>query len=249
MKLFPFVFFLSIFVFSCSKQSAPHVDLNLAHEASLITNLAKVTRALGIESIERISPLIGNVIEFRLNGGFRNLNGATVETAGATLKYKLEPDESITLSFSNENISSALLINSREKTFQLDYNGQLYDAASVEQLNDNQIAMLSLLTVAYLELTDKSLPRFQKAETVADVANPGMDGADPGLDDFNCRKTAVSFRTSRSSASEHVTKFANDYIKTHPDCRKIYGVDAGCLWEDYGCMATQEIECTGSSCK
>lgn len=239
MKLFPLVFVLSIIVFSCSKQAAPHVDLNLAHEASLITNLAKFTRALGIESIERISPLIGNVVEFRLNGGFRNLNGATVHTAGATLAYKLGPDESISLSFSNESISSALQINSREKTFKLNYNGQHYDAASVEQLNDNQIAMLSLLTIAYLELTDKSLPRLEKDKDAQNIKT----------EDYKCRKTVVSFRTTRSSASENVSNFAKTFIKTHPDCRLIYGVDSGCLWEDYGCFATQELECTGNSCK
>ena len=239
MKLFSFIFALSIFVFSCSKQTAPHVDLNLVHKAPVITNLAKFTRALGIKSIERISPLIGNEVEFKLNGGFRNLNGATVQTAGATLAYKLEPDESVALSFSNESTVAALLINSREKTFKLDYNGQLYEAASVEQLNDNQIAMLSLLSVVYLELTDKSLPRSGKDKDVQDIKS----------EDFNCRKTVVSFRKTRSSASENVGTFAKTFIKTHPDCKLIYGVDSGCLWEDYGCFATQELECTGNSCK
>ncbi|MGV3764870.1 MAG: hypothetical protein ACO1NW_02015 [Chitinophagaceae bacterium] len=179
------------------------------------------------------------MVQFRLSGGFKNLNGATVKTEGATLEYRLEPDESIALSFSNEKITSALLVNSREKSFKLKYDGQLYDAASVDWLNDNQIAMLSLLTVAYLELTDKSLPRLEKDKDAQDIKS----------EDFNCRKTVVSFRKTRSSASENVGTFAKTFIKTHPDCKLIYGVDSGCLWEDYGCFATQELECTGNSCK
>ncbi len=63
-----------------------------------------------------------------------------------------------------------------------------------------------------------------------------------------CERTITSLRYSRSSASNHVKSATDKFIAEHPDCKRVDGVDAGCLWEDYGCVATQAISCSGGGC-
>jgi hypothetical protein len=64
-----------------------------------------------------------------------------------------------------------------------------------------------------------------------------------------CMRTIVSFRTTKSKAEYYVNSAVNAYIKAHPDCSRAYGLDSGCIWGDYGCVATQEILCTGGGCQ
>lgn len=63
-----------------------------------------------------------------------------------------------------------------------------------------------------------------------------------------CSRTIISLQSTRSSATSNVTTTTDAFIKAHPDCKKEYGVDAGCVWEDYLCMATQSIICNGTGC-
>lgn len=63
-----------------------------------------------------------------------------------------------------------------------------------------------------------------------------------------CRRTIVSIQDRRSSAISTVEAITIGFLRNHPDCRRRFGVDSGCLWGDYLCIATQEIECTGGGC-
>lgn len=64
----------------------------------------------------------------------------------------------------------------------------------------------------------------------------------------SCSRTIMALRTTKSRAMAYITSATNDFIKAHPDCKKVFGIDSGCLWGDYGCVATQELSCSGGGC-
>ncbi len=66
--------------------------------------------------------------------------------------------------------------------------------------------------------------------------------------DGGCSRTILSVRTTKSSSIEAVNAATDAFIKAHPDCKKVHGVDSGCLWEDYACVSTQQINCSGGGC-
>ncbi len=64
-----------------------------------------------------------------------------------------------------------------------------------------------------------------------------------------CDRTIAHIGTTKSGSTAAVTTATNTFILANPDCSTVGGVDSGCIWGDYGCIATQEIHCTGGGCK
>lgn len=63
-----------------------------------------------------------------------------------------------------------------------------------------------------------------------------------------CDRIIASIRISRSNAIGHLNSAVKNFLSQHSDCHTVYGVDSGCLWEDYLCVASQSIQCNGGGC-
>ena len=81
-------------------------------------------------------------------------------------------------------------------------------------------------------------------ETFQNSKTSYIDENDAG----GCERTIVSIRSGESRAIAYVTAATDDFIKAHPDCKRIYGIDTGCVWGSYICIASQSIKCSGGGC-
>lgn len=101
------------------------------------------------------------------------------------------------------------------------------DDAYIDNERNNVKYQIALLILTKIEETSRSengvLFKINNSENLAKKS---------------CERTITSIRYTKSSASNHVTSATNSFIAAHPDCHRVDGVDAGCLWADCGCAAT-----------
>lgn len=111
--------------------------------------------------------------------------------------------------------------------------------------NNNLKALIMLLI--YSEIKSQEFLKFSQNkidETINEInAFESLTQRGGG-----CNRTITLIRYTESSAIYHVQQATQTFLEDHSDCSTLYGVDSGCLWGGYGCVATQQIHCSGSTC-
>lgn len=232
--------------YSCeSETSANNQESTDVHNISAARTTSEINSDLlfkitGTTSIEKISEN-GENQQFRLianekvvnNFGF-NLNEISVdiqdESSSKIIKFSTSQtglQSEISYSFSTDDSKKVIDLTS----------DTVVDDAYLDNERNNVKYQIALLILTKIEETSRSengvLFKINNSENLAKKS---------------CERTITSIRYTKSSASNHVTSATNSFIAAHPDCHRVDGVDAGCLWADYGCAATQSIECTGGGC-
>lgn len=191
---------------------------------------SKWTQKVGVKSITYISTTNG-VENFQLNAIEKNINGYSVNLNAANFSVKVV-DSIITLKLA---ISGSPIIE-----YTMNKNSKVViDNSSSQIVNDEYL------------LNDHNNTKFGLALSLYDATfnpNPDLPAALPPGGGSGCDRTIMSFRKSRSFAEMRCSSAASAFCAAHPDCTTVAGVDSGCLWEDYCCVATQEIHCTGAGC-
>ena len=100
-------------------------------------------------------------------------------------------------------------------------------ADDAPDLSIEEQTQLALAVTLYMEATSTDFPR---------------SGEPLGRITYKCAKTAVTFRKTRTEAVDKLNSFVDNYISTH-SCKRKYGIDSGCVWEDFLCVSVQQLEC------
>lgn len=119
-------------------------------------------------------------------------------------------------------------------------NGIIIDLQNNIQINDQELEANDKL---HLQVLISMIILNEIKNPQSNIANNDFQGRLK-----SCDRTIAAIRSSRSSATNGVNSATNRFITGHADCTRVNGVDAGCIWGDYGCVASQEIHCTGGGC-
>lgn len=125
------------------------------------------------------------------------------------------------------------------KILTLDHLGRrlIYDHIPVADLSGLSVRTkeVLLLVTLYLELTDKKNPRKSPWKT-GGISTEGSQ--------TRCEWTVFNVAGTESTAIRRTENEAAAFIFRHSDCRLEDGVDTGCLWGNFYCVATQTISCS-----
>lgn len=135
----------------------------------------------------------------------------------------------------------SLLINSIDKSiFYKEKQILLSEKSSKFELHEEDNSDISIAVSLLLELTDPEIKRF----------NPSVKSQESSIGTLSvsCEYALSSWYTTKSRSVSAIARHTKSFLKSHPDCHTIYGVDTGCLWGDFGCVSVQAVECHGASC-
>jgi hypothetical protein len=77
-----------------------------------------------------------------------------------------------------------------------------------------------------------------------EVTSPDLERVPIPIDNsLVCKRTAISVRLTKTASIDHLNGFVDSYLGSHRNCTRLHGVDSGCMWGDYGCVSTQQIQC------
>lgn len=232
---------LSSLIFSCSKDeySEQNTDGNKLsmRGISVLNNkiiikeatkkLSKFSHQIGILEVLSVSE-INSVYNFKLSRYRKNVNGQDLSTF-KNLEIS-ENNNFIIVKFKESN--NQVLIDSK-KNVKMQFNNKFSDFT--EQAVDNLSPQENTELVNLLILYDF-------------VTNPGNENTESTTTAKECDYISIQAEPSRSRALHNLNSEVESFLKSHPDCKKIGSPDSGCLWEDYGCVASQSLVCNGSTC-
>lgn len=206
-----------------------------------INSILETSKNTSISTFEIIAKAkIINNIEFNLNliklnvkEDDKNIN--LILLVNEKLKYSFILDKKTKLIYKSVNNRIISFEN-----FVKDKKDETYFAIAMVLLDNIKNAGKNAVLNSKIENNNLSNPNNSPIGNKLSVLPEGEEGG--------CERTIMSIRTTESSAISHVNSATATYIEDHPDCKKIYGVDTGCLWGGYGCVATQSIKCTGGGC-
>lgn len=102
------------------------------------------------------------------------------------------------------------------------------------------------------KLNPKQQLEFTNLIVIRDeIINPDLELFSPivvSAAEKTCNWISVQVESDREFAKYELEKATVSFLKDHPDCKKAGGISSGCLWEDFGCIATQRFECNGKTC-
>lgn len=222
---------------SCRNEN--EINRESDNSVNLVNQLDKVvenTVSPDIFNIHSIKYLNGEsgVYKYSIKAFDKVINNFKVNLDGVDLEVRIHNDEKI-IKINNDQLGSNINIQyffSKEKTIDLS-NGR---NVNEEYLNDSKNnTKYTIASVLLHYLLKNSLE--------------GGDFDIKGIFNRSCSRTITSLRYTRSSAEDHVNAATNNFIASNPSCRRIHAVSVGCLWEDFGCVAVQEISCSGRVCE
>ena len=238
--------YIIIFItLSCKKNKQVEVQeysqkLGLYNSDKKITTLSNLTRVLGITSLDRQS-IDYNSVEYKFTGGQRKINNYSINLNEAVFTYSLDKNGTINIKLNNKDKIVSLSINSIKKTiFYKEKNILLSESNSKVELTEVDNSDISIAVSLLLELTDPEIKRL----------SPLGKSNDKNIvtHSTTCEYALSSWYTTKSRSESAIASHTQSYLKSHPDCHTIYGVDTGCLWGDFGCVSVQAVECHGASC-
>jgi len=165
--------------------------------------------------------------KMNINGFDVNLNNAkfAIESKGAQTRLTLTIEQ-----------SSSIQLDLRNEYKQIYYAGS-NSPIKFESLSEKEATRIMIALVLYNEMMN---PGVERQVSKNRVGEPELNAG--------CDRTIMTIYSTRSAATDHLKTTTDQFLKAHPDCFKVHGVDSGCLWGDYGCVATQEIHCNGGGC-
>ncbi|MFN7686579.1 MAG: hypothetical protein ACK5OP_02505 [Sphingobacteriales bacterium] len=228
-KIFILALILTAFV-SCSKKTAEDFSkLKIQQLTKESINLGLIAYEIEDNGFEKIASLQGRL---------KTINSLPYDLNNSTFSIKYQGNQiAISLICPDGNKQSGMkyILNSLDKS--------IVDATTNEKINLNDLSIeestsLTISLIIYNEIENRYAERIDLS------SNSYVQALSAG----GCDRVIASIRYTRSSATDHVKTATNNFIQAHPDCFTVHGVDAGCVWGDYGCVATQEIHCNGSGC-
>lgn len=164
-----------------------------------------------------------------------NINGFDINLDSAEFKIQnISKGELVSLKLNNQKSFNLLIKKIDKEIWDLDKNELLTKSLSLDSSINWTNTKNAIVLILYYNLD--FVNKIQEQQNWA------------GKDLYECKRAIVALNTTRSSAIENLTSTVTAFIKQHPDCSTKYGIDSGCLWEDYLCIASQEIICNGSGC-
>lgn len=192
------------------------VETNAPHlhsQEKILVSLSVPVQHSGITKLEQLS-YEGNEVSYRYSG-----------LRSGTITYTQVAKNEIKLTLVNET-TTTLVLNKKTAVF-VERGVDLFKAPVLSLSEQTNIALALHL---YNEIASDDIARSKAA-----AARP----MNPHCQDF----TAMYMQYTRSAAEYELNAYVDRFLSENTNCSRKYGVDAGCLWEDYSCIATQEIEC------
>lgn len=237
MKKLGMFLFLTLLSLSCTRNQSD--DQYLSNIRTTAKN--SLARSLGVISIKQTSNSTLDIITFEiLSYNPIILNDYSVDltmTQFKMIKYKGGIEFYIKKMGDKENSLNLHYKFGNDKSIVDLTNNKIVDDF---YFNDTRLSTKLTLSIVLIDLLESN--NFSE-EMEDEFDNNYLYGRAEG-----CSRTITSIRYTRSSAEYHVNEATNTYLNENPGCERVYGVDSGCVWEDYGCVASQEIRCTGSGC-
>lgn len=210
---------IGIIFYACSKNQKTIAHLQLVHQSARITRLTQATQHFGITGL--------NTVRLQPDAISITIDQDNIVTPKAFTYTKISESQ-VRLVLTEDQKTTSLFLDKDNGTVLFEELNIDIAADNAPELSIDEQTRAALSITLYFELTVQSFPRTDP---------------EPQRPRLSCELAAMSFRYTKSSAEEHVTAFANKYIAGHPGCRKQYGVDTGCAWGDFMCVAVQQITC------
>lgn len=174
-----------------------------------------------------------------------NLNSSSLNIKNSRNTYEL------ILKINNKN-NIYVLNKVNKEIFKIEQGKNVYMETLLKNKREETILAIAMIT--FSEIMTKSNNEFggkinnQNSTNVTfGKNNYRLVNNDPEMSPA-CERTIATIRPTETGAISNVTAATNKFIKDHPDCKRVYGVDTGCLWGGYACIATQSISCSGGGC-
>lgn len=224
--------------FSCKKNEKvnPLENKNL----EITSDLPSLSDIIGISSITDKNQINSLEKTYQLFGVKKILNNYFVNLDSAFLKIKNIKDGIVLELQINNQISKSKLvfkINSLTKN--------IIDLDNYEMVNqsylDNELNHVKALVIMSL-YQEISRPNSNKinASFKSEEFSPNLAAG--------CDRTLATLSDTRSGAIDGLKTSVDNFLTKNKDCVRVYGIDSGCLWGDYLCVATQAIRCSGTGC-
>lgn len=202
---------------ACNKAPAiaqsPRPAVHLHSRAKILTALSLPVHHCGVTALEQLY-YKGDEVSYKYTG-----------RKSGTITYRQVAKNEIELKLVNET-ATTLRLNRKTALF-VQRGVDLFKAPILDLAEQTNIALALHL---YNELASDVIPRSKGA-----AGRP----LNPHCEEF----TAMYFQYTRSAAEYELNAYVDVFLGNNTNCSRKYGVDAGCLWEDYACVATQAIEC------
>jgi hypothetical protein len=190
--------------------------------------LSSRSHDIGVSSIQNVTRS-NDSYTFQLVRFSKMINGIDL-SAFKTFKVS-EVDGFIELEFVESN--NKLQIDSDKNILMyFDDNILPFSDSEVEKLSDTENTEVANLLVLFDLVTN---PENDMSQYVTSEKK-------------TCDWIAMTVYSTRSRAEYKLEALVETFLAEHSDCKKVGSGDSGCLWEDYGFVASQGFECNGSTC-
>lgn len=226
---------MAIAIGSCSKNESP---LAIPNKEKEIIGFSELGRAIGLGQLER-THWNSQSVQYNIKAGkaglvfsggehMINLNASVVTYSAGKIVQLKSPDHVI----STLDVTKGMLVVNK-KSIRL-------TSETIEQLSPSEHEALIILSCLYAEIAvTKSKSELESlSQRPAEV--PGYDTPAAGP----CSWTVVNAGGSRGIAIDRTNREVRAFLSNHLDCRSVLSVSVGCIWGDFYCVATQEIQCT-----
>lgn len=248
--MFGFLAFLisSTGFYSC-KKNHPEPPIIISEN----NGLSKITTSVGVNLISQI----GDDDIYLINSKLKEINNVSLDlNNGKFIIKKIGDNFNIELITKNNGRYSYVLENKSKSIIRLNNKKNSPDIA--ENKNESTFLVISMIIFNDIMNKKENIPLVNKPEkNNISLQNPNpqilfgnnlKSFVDEGGSGGGCERTIISLRTTETRAISHVNSATDEFLKEHKDCKRIYGIDSGCIWGGYGCIATQSITCTGGGC-
>jgi hypothetical protein len=209
---------LSLTYFACKKSEQEGPKVYLINEQKKLTVLTRATQSFGIRELNQVY-YTPNLVTYAFTGGTFTYNQIAANKMQLILQ---KGSKKVTLTCDKKT----MIYEEREQDLLAQ---PLPNARSIDEpLPIDDQTDIAMTIALYNELTAIDLERVPVR----------ID------DNLVCNKTAISIRVTKTASIDHLNAFVDSYLGSHSNCSRLHGVDSGCLWGDYGCISTQQIQCT-----
>ena len=219
---------------ACSKNESP---LSIPNEEKEIKNFSRLGKAIGLEQLTR-THWNSQSVQYNIEAGTAellfsgaehkiNLNASTVSySVGKIVQLKTFDNVISTLDLTK----GILIVN--KKTIEL-------TRERVEELSPSEHEALIILSCLYAETAVSGSKSGQEPLSGRPLESLSYDTPAAGP----CSWTVINVGGTKGIAIDRTNREVNAFLSNHLDCRAVLNVSVGCVWEDFYCLATQEIQC------
>lgn len=208
---------LSLTYFACKKSAPITPAVHLINDQKKLTILTRATQNFGIRELIQ-THYTGDVVTYAFTDGTFTYQQIAENKMQLTLR---KANRTVTLTCDKKS----MIYEEKGQDLMMQPSPQsrsIEAPLSIEEQTD-----IALTIALYNELTAIDLERVQL----------------PKDNRLLCKRTAISIRLTKSASVDHLNAFVDNYLGSHSNCSRLHGVDTGCLWGDYGCVSTQQIQC------